>query len=53
MASQKVESGHDILLLDVDKWNRIDKAMVPILVGWNGHDHYVPIIHLSASEVAQ
>ena len=49
----QVESGHDILLPDNDTWNRIDKAMVPIVIGWNGHDHYVPTIHLSAPEVEQ
>ena len=52
MASH-VESGHDILLPDADTWNRIDNAMVPIMIDWNGHDHYVPIIHLSAPEEEQ
>ena len=49
----QVESGHDILLHDADTWNQIDKAMVPIVIGWNGSDHYVPTIHLSAPEVEQ
>ena len=49
----QVESGHDILLPDSHTWNRIDKAMVHIVIGWNGHDHYVPTIHLSAPEVEQ
>ena len=49
----QVESGHDILLPDADTWNRIHKAMAPIVIGWNGHDHYVPTIHLSAPEVEQ
>ena len=30
-----------------------DKAMAPIVIGWNGHDHYVPTIHLSVPEVKQ
>ena len=37
-----------ILLPDVHTWNRIDKAIAPIVIGWNGH---APImfhtIHLS------
>ena len=49
----QVESGHDILLPDADTWNRIDKAMAPIVTGWNGSDHYVPTFHLSAPEVQQ
>ena len=49
----QVESGHYILLPDTDTWNRIDKAMAPIVIGWNCHDHYVPTIHLSALEVEQ
>ena len=49
----QVESGHDILLPDADTWNRIDKAVVPIVIGWNGHYHYVLTIHLSAPEVEQ
>ena len=49
----QVESGHDILLPDADTLNRIDKAIAPIVIGWNGSDHYVPTIHLSVPEVQQ
>ena len=31
----------------------IDKAMATIVIGWNGSDHYVPTIHLSAPDVQQ
>ena len=49
----QVESGCDTLLPDADTWNRIDKAMAPILIGCNDSGHYVPTIHLSAPEVEQ
>ena len=30
--------------LYADTWNRVDKEMAPIVISWNGHDHYVPTI---------
>ena len=49
----QVESSHDILIPDDKIFDKLDKALVPIVIGLNGRDHYVPTIHLSAPELEQ
>ena len=49
----RVESGHDILIPDDKIFDKLDKALAPIIIGWNGRDHYLPTIHLTAPELEQ